>query len=189
MKRILIASLAALIIFVIGVTCGGLWMKHRYSSKNSQTNPSIPSDTLITLERTGCYGPCPTYTVVISADGRVIFSGTYFAKVNGSNQFKKSGVIESNISDQQLRELIAEFNRANYFSLRDSYRDARDGCPDHLTDMSSAYTSIQINGRKKSVEHYLGCRYDGSNGAPYPNELVAVEAAIDQIVNTKQWMQ
>src|SRR6266487_2121041 len=177
-----IASLALLITFSLGVACGSLWMKPRNSTTTTQTNSTIPPDTFITLERTGCYGTCPSYTLAISADGTTIFSASYFAKVNGTNQWKKSGVIKSRVTEDQIRQLISEFNRANYFSLRDRYRDVKDGCPTESTDMSSAYTSFQMNGRKKSIDHYLGCFYDDRDLTVYPKELFALENSIDRIV-------
>lgn len=189
MKRFIVPSLVAMLIFSLGVVCVGVWLKHRYSTTRPPLNSQVPSDTFITLERTGCYGTCPTYTVAVSGDGTVVFSAFYFAKVNGVNQWKKSGVIKSHISDEQVRQLVAEFDRANYFSLQDFYRDAKDGCPAVETDQSSAYTSIQLNGRKKSIQHYLGCLYEGRDSVTYPKELVALETAIDQIVDSKQWMQ
>jgi hypothetical protein len=170
MKNFGIRALAALLTFSIGVACGSVWMIHLYSQAQkpkveTPSQPPIPSDTFITLERTGCYGECPTYTLAISADGTVIFSGFYAVTIDGVSRWKRSGVIRSRISQEQQHQLIAEFEKANYFSLQDSYRDARDGCPTYATDSSSAYTSIQINGRKKSVEHYLGCLYSGRDFA------------------------
>lgn len=194
MKNFSIRALVALLTFSIGVTCGSIWMLHSYLQDQTPKavipiQPTISSDTFIALERTGCYGTCPIYTLAISADGTIIFSGSYTTKVNGVMQWKRSGVIKSSISPEQLHQLLMEFEKVNYFSLQNSYRDVRDGCPTNATDSPSVYTSIQINGQKKSVEHYLGCLYSTRDFAVYPKELVALENRIDEIVNTKQWMQ
>jgi hypothetical protein len=194
MKNFSIRALAALLTFSIGVGCGSIWMIHRYSQDQrpmavTPIQPTIPSDTFITLERTGCYGTCPSYTLAISADGTIIFSGSYYSTVNGGKQWKRSGVIRSYITPEQLHQLLTEFEKANYFSLQNSYRDVRDGCPTYATDSPSAYTSIQINGQKKAIEHYLGCLSSSRDFAGYPKELVDLENRIDEIVNTKQWMQ
>ena len=184
----LMRSYKALFAVFITLPLGAACTRLKQYQQTTQTNP-VPADTFISLERTGCYGTCPSYTLAISADGTTIFTGSYVATVNGTDEWKKSGVIKSHVTEEQIRQLVSEFDRANYFSLQDRYRDARDGCPTRATDMSSAYTSFQINGRKKSIEHYLGCVYDGGDLSTYPKELFALENSIDRIVNTKQWLQ
>src|SRR2546426_8256761 len=140
------------------------------------TNPGemkVPQDTLITLERTGCYGMCPIYKVSISADGTVLFDGKRFVKRVGSAR--------AAISQDQIRELIVAFEKINYLELRDQYVKPDDGCKQWLTDHPSAITSITSNGRSKSVNHYYGCR-----GLDLLKELEKVEQAIDDAVNSAQ---
>jgi hypothetical protein len=189
MKRSLLIALAVLLTFSLGVICGTTWVRRRQNIARPQADSQIPSDTFITLEKSPGYGPVPNYTLAISADGSVIFNGSYFVEMNGKDQWKKSGIVKGRIDQNQIRQLIAEFADANYFSLQDLYRDARDGCPNYATDQPRIFTSMQINGRKKAIEHYLGCLYDGPRGEIYPRELVTLESAIEQIVNIKQWMQ
>lgn len=136
----------------------------------------IPQDTLITLERTVCYGMCPSYRLTISADGGVVFEGRRFVKTVGTAQ--------STISKEKLRELIDRFEKINYFRLRNRYEDNRDGCEGVVTDHPSANTSIRINGTSKSVRHYLGCR-----GVEVLDDLIKLEQAIDDAVNTAQWIR
>jgi hypothetical protein len=87
---------------------------------------SIPRDTKITLKRTECFGTCPNYTLTISGDGTVTFEGRQFVK--------KTGIFKSSISIKKVQQLIAEFNKANYFSLKDKYLSNEDGCPQLWTD-------------------------------------------------------
>jgi hypothetical protein len=125
----------------------------------------------------------------VTADGTVVFNATaYWVKKNGAMQgLKESGVLFSKVSQDTLRQLVSEFDKANYFSLKDSY--VREGCPDVSTDSPSAYTSIQINGRRKAISHYLGCVFAEANHETYPRELTTLENRIDEIVKTQQWMQ
>lgn len=67
---------------------------------------AIPADMLITLERTGCEGTCPMYTLRISADGRVVYRGKQFVRNRGR--------AESKLTQEQLRQLLAEFEKAGY---------------------------------------------------------------------------
>ncbi len=189
MNRYLKYAFVGFVTFALGAYCGGRWIKPTRTSTPvvARSAPALPSETLISLERTGCYGSCPPYTVVISGDGTVIFTGSYVAK--SVNEWQRTGVIKSRITQEQLHELLDAFEKADYFSLQDSYRNGDDGCPTTWTDSSSAYTSIQIDGRMKRVDHYLGCGYRSENFESYPKQLTELEETIDRVVNTKQWLQ
>jgi len=140
----------------------------------------IPDDTLITLERTVCFGACPIYKLTISADGTVTFEGRQNVKVKG--------LAKSRINRDDLRNLIAAFEAASYFSLNDSYETQKDGCPEVWTDNPSAITSLRMNGKTKTISHYYGCQA-GSGTSIYPNGLTYLETTIDQIVGTDKWIK
>jgi hypothetical protein len=145
----------------------------------------IPVDTLITLERSECFGACPAYKLSISADGRVVFEGKAFVKTKGR--------AEGRITLSQLSELIRAFNNADYFSLKDSYAGGpADGCPTMWTDNPAAITSIRSKGRSKKIYHYYGCRELGSGdalGKVWPQALYELEEQIDQIVGSDKWIE
>lgn len=148
-------------------------------SPSFPASANVPEDLMITLERTGCYATrnaCPTYKLTVNADGSVVFEGRDVTKVKGK--------VEDKISVEKVKQLIGEFEKANYFNLEDSY----DGetCPRTSTDRPNANTSIQIGGKKKSVSHNLGCR--GQDSKIYPPELYELENKIDEIVETKRWI-
>lgn len=141
---------------------------------------SIPADTLITLKRSACYGTCPDYTLTVSADGTVTFEGREYVKTKG--------VVKANLPPEKLRQLIALFDEAKYFSFKDKYQTEEDGCPEVWTDYPSAVTSIRINGKSKTVSHYLGCQ-DGRAKLIYPKGLNKLENQIDEIVGTQKWIK
>ena len=132
----------------------------------------IPRDLKITLERTECFGFCPVYKLTITADGSVVFEGRRFVK--------QEGVTISSVSPERLKQLMAEFDRVKFFSLEDDYSETRLSCP---TDQPSAITSIRINGKSKTINHYLGCLEP-----KVPKGLTELENKIDEIVNTAQWL-
>ena len=140
----------------------------------------IPDDALITLERTVCYGPCPIYKLTIIADGTVTFEGRQNVKVKG--------LVKSRINRDDLRNLIAAFEAASYFSLNESYETQKDGCPEVWTDNPSAITSIRMNGKTKRISHYYGCQAGGGTSI-YPNGLTYLETKIDQIIGTDKWIK
>ena len=140
----------------------------------------IPDDTLITIKRSICYGTCPDYTVTIAADGTVTFEGREFVKTKG--------VAKATITREALRQLIEAFENSKYFSLNDSYRTKKDGCPEVWTDADTVTTSIRINGKTKSISHYHGCE-DDQGRSTYPKGLTQLEDQIDKIAGTKQWIE
>lgn len=139
----------------------------------------IPPDTLISLERTQCYGECPAYELSIRADGSVVFIGKRFVP--------KPGKVESRISADQVRQLISLFEEINYFSMKDDYGfpmyRSSENCPQWWTDASWAYISLTIKGKTKRIQHYQGCE-----GTEDVEKLSRLENGIDEIVNTKQWL-
>ncbi len=73
---------------------------------------AVPGATVLaTLERTGCYGECPVYRLTVNSDGSVVYVGTRWVKVLGRQVY--------NISQAQVAELQAAFERANFSQLRD----------------------------------------------------------------------
>jgi len=138
----------------------------------------IPADTIIRLEQTDCFFTCPAYVVTISADGLVTFEGKANVKVLGKAQ--------SRISVEKVQALVAAFLKVKFFSLRDHYNSAEDGCQISDGDTSSSIISIVIGGRSKSVSHYHGC---------FPKKkhlldgLISLEEQIDDVVNTDQWIE
>ncbi len=126
------------------------------------------SEVLITLERIPCFGFCPAYKLTIYDDGRGVYQGYRFVGVMGQEAFS--------LSQEEVRALLAAFERADYFSFADAYIDPR------VTDLPSAITSLSLGGRSKTVTHY-----DGDERAP--EALSARETAIDEIVGSERWTE
>ena len=141
-------------------------------SKNDGTNksssPVTQEELVIKLERTACFGACPVYSLMIKGDGTVIYAGEDFVKTEG--------IQETKISMDAINQLILEFDKVDYFSLKDSYTSFG------KSDMPSANTSISIGGTTKAVKHYLG-------DPNAPKQLTELENKIDEIVNSAQWIK
>ena len=134
------------------------------------------SDDSITLERTACFGTCPIYAVTINSDGAVTFNGERFVKT--------VGIAQDRIDKAAFRELVREFEKIDYFSLPDDFTPGSKVCPNMVTDMPSADTSIRLNGKTKSVAHYQGC----GKSAVLDN-LTALENKIDEVAGTAKWIK
>jgi Domain of unknown function (DUF6438) len=144
-----------------------------------QADTEIPSDMIITLERTACFGRCPNYKITIHADGTVIYEG--------KRHVKKTGEARGRLTREQVKELVSEVEKIGYFSLRDSYSDFEDGCHMVSTDSPWFNTSVQMNGKAKTVKHDSGC-VDKDQKSVYPPALTAFEKKIDEVVNSRQWV-
>jgi hypothetical protein len=116
------------------------------------------------------------YKLTITADGKIVFEGRRFVKQEGVTQ-------TSVISQEQLKQLIGEFEQVKFFSLEDQYVQDQRVCAQWVTDSPSAITSIRINGKSKTINHYHGCI-----GPNVPKELTQLENKIDEVVNTAQWL-
>jgi hypothetical protein len=165
-----------LLLVLFACTTSANVLNHAQQISSAQ---AIPPDLLITLERTGCRGACAMYTLRVFADGRVIYRGKQFVR----NRRK----VTSTITQEQLRQLLSEFEKADYFSLRDRYQYWVDGCPSSGIDYPGAITSIRIKGRTKTITHDHGCREKWPDGPVYPSALFALEQRIDEIVGISRW--
>ncbi|MGQ0762680.1 MAG: DUF6438 domain-containing protein [Acidobacteriota bacterium] len=151
---------------------------------------SVPMDTVITLHRlTDAFGDAPEYNLTIKADGMVTFKRTRSVFVPASDpRARDSEPVQSKVSSEIVTALVAAFERANFFSLKERYEKNEDGCPGGVwTDAPAAELSITLNGKSKTIFHYYGCL--DQNRHPYPTELFALASTIDELVNTKQWLK
>ena len=153
-----------------------IWLGIAQGPQNIQAQPTIPTDTLITLRRTNCFFACPDYVVTISADGTVTFQGNANVEVKGK--------ATSQISREKVQMLILAFEKAKFFSLRNSYSEREDGCRVYDADAPSVIISITIDGKSKSINHYLGCWLKKGNAT---RALMKLENTIDDVANTDQW--
>jgi predicted small lipoprotein YifL len=128
---------------------------------------TVPGATAVaTLERTGCYGECPVYRLTVNSDGSVVYVGTRWVKVLGRQVYK--------LSEAQLLELEAAFDRANFSQLRDYDKV-------ESTDDDWALISYRRAGGLKRVRHY-----HGDNAAP--PALGALEDEFDRIVDSGRFV-
>jgi hypothetical protein len=137
---------------------------------------SLTTVPVITLERTPCFGTCPSYKLTIYDDGKVEYEGREYVK--------RKGKAEGQITKAELEKLIHEFERIDYLNLADDYTLNSKNCPQGWTDNPTAVTSLDWKGKKKTIRHYHGCR-----GLNVLDQLTALEDKIDQVVNTKRWIK
>jgi ankyrin repeat protein len=111
---------------------------------------------------------CLSHSVEIRGDGSVTFTGGPGALI--------SGVHHGNTSHSAIVNLVNEFRRADYFSLKNSYNG-------QMTDASTTITSIEFDGNKKQVVDYLGLF------AGMPEVVFTIEAEINEAAGTGKWLK
>jgi hypothetical protein len=121
----------------------------------------------VTLERSGCFWGCPSYTVAIHGDGTVIYDGI--------DCVTKRGRHTDRISREDVATLVTMFREANYFSLHDSYVG-------DVSDSQTVRTSIRFDENIKVVEDYVG------ESVGMPRLVTDLERDIDRIAGTKRWV-
>ena len=127
----------------------------------AQHEQKCEDDIVITMERSACFGTCPIYSAKIYADGSVVYVGKEFVKEKGERRFK--------IAPERVQQLIKEFQRIDYFSLKDRYDTDENG--NSWTDLPTTITSICLDGKKKKVVNYYGA----------PQKLDELEDKIDSL--------
>jgi len=69
------------------------------------------NDTKITLERWGCFGTCPAYTLSISGEGSVVYQGKAYVT--------SRGVHKGRVSQSNVQLLVQKFLDAKFFDMSD----------------------------------------------------------------------
>jgi hypothetical protein len=152
-----------------GKECGGGYVKtvkfsDTKSLSGSSATPEEEAITEISLERTGCFGSCPIYKVILRKDGTATYIGKRFVSRLGTYH----GKVEYGFL--ALAELVY---RQGFFNLKERY-----AAP--YTDLSTAIVSVVRHGKRKTVEN---CRGEA------PIELWGIEMVIDALADDVKWTE
>jgi hypothetical protein len=127
---------------------------------NIKTNHGV---TEIGMERTQCYGTCPAYTFVVSANGRCRYEGGKFAKIQGNLTGQASVITFHRVAEMLLDLKFPE--------LDNEYEPS-------VTDCPTTFTTAVIKGQRKIVKNYA----EGG-----PSKLWGLEQIIDVMLSQVQW--
>ncbi|TWT64925.1 DUF6438 domain-containing protein [Crateriforma conspicua] len=121
--------------------------------------------TKIELERTECYGTCPSYVVTFDADGT--------AKYNGRKYAARSGVFDGEVEIWDFGQICWMIDR---FKVLDGPRDYSA----NWTDSATAIVRITIRETNDTIEI-------SDYGGQGPVELWAVLNAMDAVSSRVEW--
>lgn len=137
-------------------------------------------DVEIGLMRSGCFGTCPSYQVVISGDGQVTYVGRRFVRVEGEQH---DAIDKKDV----LRLLQSAYDRY-FFDMRDSYTgkvfvDEREGTITagamRITDVPSQYVWIKLGDYQRVVHRDIGG----------PTGLLELIDLIDEVSGARRWVE
>lgn len=120
----------------------------------------------ITLERTGCRGTCPAYTVTILEDGTVIYNGERSVAITGEQT--------SEIDPETVAAMVEALANAGYFDWDEAYTEQT------VSDLPSVITSVTRDGETHRIERYMG-----DHSAPLA--LPFLEQWIDAMTYSAMW--
>jgi ankyrin repeat protein len=124
----------------------------------------------ITLKEQGCiFEDCLSYSVEIRGDGSVTYTG-------GQHYPLITGVHHGKTSEIALINLVNEFRRADYLSLKNKYHS-------DWSDQSTTTSSIEFDGNSKQVIDYDGLRVG------MPEVVRTVETAVVKAGNLEKWLK
>lgn len=137
--------------------------------KTHVTPPALRPDSAITLtlERSGCFGSCPAYTVTVSPTG-IVFDGRSSVVAEGKHT--------ASVDPSDVRKLAKRFEDADFFSMDDSYAAS-------VTDNPTYILTLTVDGHTKSVMDYVG------SWVGMPAILTDLEKEVDTLARTGRWIK
>lgn len=143
-------------------------------------NPA-PSKTIIALERTECFGACPSYRVELHGNGEVEYRGDRFVLAKGPHHWR--------VDPKSVARLLDRFRRAEYFRLQGFYEYP-------VTDLPTYVTSLRVGRQSKYVLDYGGSGMGEAlattalkGSVPHmPANVTEIENAIDKVAGTASWV-
>jgi Domain of unknown function (DUF6438) len=126
-----------------------------------------PTDFSIKLARSGCYGTCPSYSVVIHGDGKIEFHGRQYIAIPGDHQAR--------IPPEAAARLLERFRAAGFFEFKDKYVAS-------VTDNPTYCLELAIGAKRKTIIDYVG------TWVGMPSLVSELEDAVDETAGTDRWV-
>ena len=127
----------------------------------------------VTLQRTGCFGRCPEYSVRVGSDGGVRFIGRSNVAVPNEST--------ASVPAADAQRLLEQFADAGFFTLDSTYVAGKPTCRFHATDLPSAMLDVTIGARSHRVLWDTGC-------SDAPAALGQLANRVDSVAVTARWI-
>ncbi len=169
------------IIFCTSIGAAFTFSSDIYGQSERRANEADSPEITISMKRDGfpCgYVPrnkndltgCPAYSIVINGDGTVRYEGISSVKVRGKRTFT--------IPAEQVKQLLADFERIKFFELQDKYtvKQLPNGFFTTVSHSNGTTITLKIGNKSKSVYNFYGA----------PEELDALQKKLDDLSKNLQ---
>lgn len=130
--------------------------------------PTVPLERVhIILERSGCFGTCPSYRIDLFGDGTAIYEGGGYVDVLGPHRYR--------IDSQKISQLIDSARSKDLWSLRSEYSS-------RITDQPTYRITIALGDKSHTISDYSG----GKVGMP--EAVTEFEKEIDAAAQSNEWI-
>lgn len=139
----------------------------------------------VTLERTGCFGTCPAYTVSIHGDGRVVFYSDPFTSYRGEGEKAPFALIDGVllpghhkdfISSRGVARLVRAARKIPFDKLQPEYRAPIADLPTYTLTVESGLT------RRMIVDH-------SGPQVGLPASVTKLQLLIDELAGVSRWVR
>jgi hypothetical protein len=140
---------------------------HKKTASTSAPVPLIDYSKLsITYQRTPCFGKCPTYTLTING-------ATKTAIYKGEQNIEKIGMFTKPITEEEIKQFVDAFEKANFNGLNDAYLG-------EISDFPMDIITYSDKGKTKTVKDRDGA----------PAQLKVLEKTLNDFANTTEgWVK
>ena len=132
-------------------------------SAYAQKTSNVKSISYLSMQRTACFGRCPTYMVEIYKNGLVRYTGRQFTEY--------TGVYERNLGSKKVAPLLKEFASYRVDTCKELYEN-------NIPDLPGLIYNFKIDGKETKI-------YNAGFGPKYLDYL---GMQVDKLVKpTKSW--
>jgi hypothetical protein len=132
------------------------------------TPPTVPLEKIhIILERTGCFGTCPSYRVELFGDGTAVYGGQGYVDVLGVHRYR--------IDPEKVAMLGASVQSKDLWSVRSEYTGG-------ISDSATYTLTIALGNEVHKISDYAG-RIVGM-----PETVTEFEKEVDEVAQSEAWI-
>lgn len=135
MKKHLLGALA---ISVLVMTACAQSKKMKSQGTSSASAVKTPAVHYVSMERTACFGQCPTYKIEMFEDGRVVYEGRMFAKPQGT--------YEKNIGAEKVKAIFDKFEYYRADTCKKEYEML-------ISDLPGLTYEIKLDNETKQINN------------------------------------
>ncbi len=131
----------------------------------------------VTLQRSTCLGNCPGYSVTVTPDGRVSFSG---------HAHVQTAHAEGHATPDQLASIQRALTESGFATMKSSYTSRNDGCEMVMSDQPGVKITVSDATANKTVDFYESCT--GALADAVRPRIEQLAQRIDEALQTAQWI-